>query len=136
MATKRPQNGQRGLASGPPLSFWVLLSTFAMRKGRDGGNKNGGKKKTSLGAPGALTHRLLNPKRPTGAPKMADGVWKEVQSQVIGRSAQLLLNKFFDRSTPSMRNIEPPAKSKMAIRGTQNGQRGLESGPILGYWAL
>jgi hypothetical protein len=35
-----------------------------------------------------------------------------------------------------MRNIEPPAKSKMAVRGTQNGQRGLESGPILGYWAL
>ena len=33
-----------------------------------------------------------------------------------------------------MRNIEPPAKSKMAVRGTQNGQRGLESGPILGYW--
>ena len=35
-----------------------------------------------------------------------------------------------------MRNIEPPAKSKMAVRGTQIGQRGLESGPILGYWAL
>ena len=33
-----------------------------------------------------------------------------------------------------MRNIEPPAKSKMAVRGTQNGQRGLESGPILYYW--
>ena len=34
---------------------------------------------------------------------MADGVWKGVQSQVIGRSDQLLLNKFFDASTPSMR---------------------------------
>ena len=27
-----------------------------------------------------------------------------------------------------MRNIEPPAKSKMAARGPQNGRRGLESG--------
>ena len=32
---------------------------------------------------------------------MADGVWKGVQ--VIGHSAQLSLNKFFDPSTPSMR---------------------------------
>ena len=80
MATKRPQNGQRGLASDPPLGFWVLLSTFAMRKGRDGGEKNGEKKKTSLVALGALTHRLLNPKWPKGAHKMDDGVWKGVQS--------------------------------------------------------
>ena len=34
---------------------------------------------------------------------MADGVWKGVQSQVIGHSRQLSLNKFFDMSTPSMR---------------------------------
>ena len=34
---------------------------------------------------------------------MADGVWKGVQSQVIGRSDQLAQNKFFDPSTPSMR---------------------------------
>ena len=27
-----------------------------------------------------------------------------------------------------MRNMEPPAKSKMAARGSQNGRRGLESG--------
>ena len=67
---------------------------------------------------------------------MADGVWKGVESLVIGRSDQLSLNKFFDPSTPSMRNIEPPAKSKMAARGPQNGRRGLERGPILGYWAL
>ena len=33
-----------------------------------------------------------------------------------------------------MRNIEPPAKSKMAARGPQNGRRGLEMGPTLGYW--
>ena len=35
-----------------------------------------------------------------------------------------------------MRNIESPAKSKMATRGSQDGRRGLEMGPILGYWAL
>ena len=45
---------------------------------------------------------------------MADGVWKGVQSKVIEHSDQRLLNKFFDPSTPSMRNTEPPAKSKMA----------------------
>ena len=86
MATKRPQNGQRGLASGPPLSFWVLLSTFAMRKGRNGGNKNGGKKEDQPRGTGG-TH-------------------------------------------------SPPAKSKKADKGPQNGQQGLERGPILSYWAL
>ena len=64
---------------------------------------------------------------------MADGVWKGVHSKVIGRSDQLSLNKFFDPSTPSMRNIEPPAKSKMAAREPKNGRRGLERGLILGY---
>ena len=34
---------------------------------------------------------------------MADGVWKGVNLQVFGHSKQLLLNKFFDPSTPSMR---------------------------------
>ena len=37
-------------------------------------------------------HRLQNPKWPPGGPEMADG-----------HSEQLLLNKFFDLSTPSMR---------------------------------
>ena len=32
--------------------------------------------------------------------------------------------------------MEPPAKSKMAARGPQNGQRGLKRGPTLGYLAL
>ena len=31
---------------------------------------------------------------------MADGVWKEVESKVNVRSDKLLLNKFFDLSTP------------------------------------
>ena len=36
-------------------------------------------------------------------PKNSDGVWKGMYPQVFGRSRQLLLNKFFDPSTPSMR---------------------------------
>ena len=67
---------------------------------------------------------------------MADGVWKGVHLKVIGRSDQLSLNKFFNLSTPSLINIESPAKSKMAARGPQNGRRGLERGLILGCWAL
>ena len=34
---------------------------------------------------------------------MADWVWKGVYPLVFGCSKQLLLNKFFDPSTPSMR---------------------------------
>ena len=34
---------------------------------------------------------------------MADGAWKYVKPYVIEPSDQLLLNKFFDPSTPSMR---------------------------------
>ena len=37
------------------------------------------------------------------APKMVDGVRKSVNPQVFGRSKQLLLNKFLDLSTPSIR---------------------------------
>ena len=43
---------------------------------------------------------------------------------------------YFDPSTPSMRNVEPPAKSKIAAKGRQDGQRGLERGLILGFRAL
>ena len=56
-------------------------------------------------SPPATPYRLLNPKWPTGGPKMANGVWKGVQFLVIGRSDQLSLNKFFDWSTPSMRKV-------------------------------
>ena len=41
-------------------------------------------------------------------PKMADGVWKGV----IGRSRQFSLNKFFDRSNPSMRKVDDGKKEK------------------------
>ena len=34
---------------------------------------------------------------------MVNGVWKGVDPKVIGGSRQLLLNKFFDPNTPSMR---------------------------------
>ena len=60
---------------------------------------------TSLAANGALAHRL---QRRTACeiqngPKIADGVWKCVYSWVFGHSKQLSPNKFFDPSTPSMR---------------------------------
>ena len=92
---------------------------------------------TSLAAPGALAHRLqrrtaCNTSQPNLS-KMADRARKYVKPYVIEPSDKLLLNKFFDPSTPSKRIIEPPAKSKMAARGTRNGRRGLERGPILGY---
>ena len=52
---------------------------------------------------GALAHRLPNPKWLPGGPKIANGVWKGAYPKVFGRSKPLLLNKFFDTSTPSMR---------------------------------
>ena len=42
---------------------------------------------------------------------MADGVWKVVYPQVLGRSRHLLLNKFFDQSIPSMRNVDNGEKN-------------------------
>ena len=61
------------------------------------------RRNTSLAAPGALAHCLQclqNQKWPLGGPKMADGVWKGVYPLDFGCSKQLLLNKFFDPSTP------------------------------------
>ena len=48
---------------------------------------------------------------------MADWVWKGVKSYVIGCFDQLSLNKFFELSTPSMRNIEPPTESDPRLLG-------------------
>ena len=67
---------------------------------------------TSLAAKGALAHRLQHPKWPPGGPKMVDGVWKGVSPWVFGRSKQLLLNKFFDPITPSMRKVDDGEKKK------------------------
>ena len=46
----------------------------------------------------------------TRGPKMAEGVWKGVYPQVLGRSRQLSLNMFLDPSTPSMRKIDDGEK--------------------------
>ena len=43
---------------------------------------------------------------------MAGGVWKGVYSQIFGHSKQLLLNKFFDPSTPSMRKVDDGEEKK------------------------
>ena len=61
----------------------------------------------------ATPQRLQNPKWPPGGPKMADGVWKGVQPQVIGHFEPLLLNKFFDPSTPSMRKVRDGEEKKI-----------------------
>ena len=48
---------------------------------------------------------------------MADGVLKVVYPQVFGHSRQLLLNKFFDLSTPSMR------KGRDGEKKMENGKK-------------
>ena len=77
-----------GSGEGRTLAYWTLRSTFA---------------KKVFWFNHSFYENLKNPKWPPGGLKMADGVWNGVQSQVIGRYDQLLLNKFFDPSTPSMR---------------------------------
>ena len=71
--------------------------------------------------PPATPHCLQNPKLPPVGPNMVEVVWKGVIPQVIGHFEPLSLNKIFDPSTPSMRNIEhlqnpkwPPGGPKMA----------------------
>ena len=46
---------------------------------------------------------------------MADGVWKGVYLLVLWRSRQLSLNKSFDPSAPSMRNVEERKKKKKNV---------------------
>ena len=62
-----------------------------------------------------MPHRLQLPKWPLGGPKMTKGVWKGVCSSVFGRSRQLLLNKFFDPSTPSMRKVDFGEEEKKIV---------------------
>merc|ERR1712013_831417 len=57
-------------------------------------------------SPPATPHRL-----PVG-PKMADGVWKGIESVVIGRYRQLLLNKFSYPSTPCISTNQRPRNPK------------------------
>ena len=58
-------------------------------------------------------------------PKMADGVWKGVQSYVIGHSRQLSLNRFFYSRTPSMRKVDNGEKIKK-----DKDKLGLRSGKL------
>ena len=67
---------------------------------------------------------------------MANGIWKGIEPLVIGHSEQFLLNKYFDLRIHFMRNIKPPAKSKMAAKVPQNGQRDPERGLTQGKWVL
>ena len=43
---------------------------------------------------------------------MADGVWKGVYPELLGRSRHLSLNKFLDPSTPSMRKVDDGEKKE------------------------
>ena len=43
---------------------------------------------------------------------MSNRILKVVYPKVIGRSRQLLLNKFFDQSIPSMRNVDDGEKQE------------------------
>ena len=47
---------------------------------------------------------------------MADGVWKGVKPLVIGLSELILLNKFFDPGTPSIRKGHDGEKKKREKR--------------------
>ena len=53
-------------------------------------------------SPPVMPHHQQDPKWMPDGLKMADKIWKEVLSQVIGCSEQLLLNMFFDLNTLSM----------------------------------
>ena len=52
---------------------------------------------------------------------MADVVWKSVYPEVFGYSKQLLLNKFFDSSTPSMRKVNDGEKKKKENNDVYSG---------------
>ena len=54
---------------------------------------------------------------------MADGVWKCIYPQVFGRSKQLLLNKFFDPSTPSMRKGRDRGEKREKNTGEKTKQK-------------
>ena len=66
--------------------------------------------------PPAMPYQLQNPKWLLVVPKIADGVLGCVYPYVFGHSRLLLLNKFFDHSTPSMRKEDDGEKGKKEIR--------------------
>ena len=79
--------------------------TPSMRKGRKRGKNKIYQPSGARGtrSPHAMPHRLQNPKWLLGGHKIAAGVRKGLSTLgFFRRSRQLSLNKFFDRSTPSM----------------------------------
>ena len=73
--------------------------------------------------------RISGPYGPFEILAPAGGIGGSLRSHDCFRTS--LLNMFIDLSTPSMKNIEPPAKSKMAARGHK-----MADGVWKGYWAL
>ena len=72
-----------------------------------------------------MPHHLQNPKWPPRTPKWPMGSGKGSTKgywAVVTTFAEYI----FDSSFPSMRNIEPPAKSKMVDMGPQNVQWGIK----------
>ena len=53
---------------------------------------------------------------------MADRVWKGVYPQVLGRSKQLSLNKYFDPSPPSKKKGRDGEIKKMKKKLKKNGK--------------
>ena len=56
---------------------------------------------------------------------MSNRILKVVYPKVIGRSRHLLLNKFFDQSIPSMRNVDDGEKQEK-----KNKKRKEKNGPL------
>ena len=81
-----------------------------------------------------LKTRISGPYRLFEILAPAGGIGGSLRSHDCFRTS--LLNMFIDLSTPSMKNIEPPAKSKMAARGPPNGAHDLQNVLALSYWAL
>ena len=59
---------------------------------------------------------------------MADRVWKVVYPKVYWRSHQLLLKKFFDPSTPSMRKGDDGEKNRGGGTGKKEENNDENSG--------
>ena len=61
---------------------------------------------------------------------MANQVWKGFYFYVFGRSCQLLINKLFDASPPSMRKVDNVKKKK---KYQPSGARGTHSLPTTSH---
>ena len=84
----------------------------------------------STRSPPAMPHRLQNPIWLPGGPKMVNRVWKGVYPWVFGRSKQLLLNKFFDPSTPSMRKVDDGEEKKKEKKKEKRKEKRKENNDV------